>query len=170
MSKKEFYEGKKAIKLSSVDVNKIVVSNKIKGNNETSKIFIGYIDDIDVIPLCLSLPQMSGWIKYFEYVGKNMSLKTEDQSVYVKYNSICIKYLYNNINKIKDLLSGIKLHSEPVYDDRYIKTKVKAFIEVIKTMFDGDKIPEERIKCTCLACIGINSVLKVGKKIIHRFI
>ena len=53
MSKKKFYEGKKAIKLSSVDVNKIVVSNKIKGNNEISKIFIGYMDHIDVIPLCI---------------------------------------------------------------------------------------------------------------------
>ena len=39
--KKGFYEGKKAVKLSSVDVNKIVVSNKIKGNNETVKYFIG---------------------------------------------------------------------------------------------------------------------------------
>ena len=43
VSKKKFYEGKKAIKLSSVDVNKFVVTDKIKGNNETSKIFI---DDI----------------------------------------------------------------------------------------------------------------------------
>ena len=39
--KKKFYEDKKAVKLSSVDVNKIVESNKIKGNNETSKVFIG---------------------------------------------------------------------------------------------------------------------------------
>ena len=109
MSKKEFYEGKKAINLSSVNVNKIVVSNKIKGNNETSKIFIGDIDDTDVIPLRLLLPQMSGWIKYFENGGKNMSFKIEDESVYVKYNSIW--------NKIKDLLSGIRFHSELVYDD-----------------------------------------------------
>ena len=42
---------KKGAKLSSVDVNKIVVSNKVKGNNETSKVFIGYLDDIDVILL-----------------------------------------------------------------------------------------------------------------------
>ena len=101
VSKKEFYEGKKAIKLSSVDVNKVVVSNKVKGNNETSKIFIGYIDHIDVIPLCVVLPQMSGWIKYFENGGKNMSFKIDDELVYAKYNSIW--------NKIKDLL-----HSEAV--------------------------------------------------------
>ena len=45
--KQEFYESKKAVKSSDVDVGKIVVSNKIKGNNETSKIFICYMDDTD---------------------------------------------------------------------------------------------------------------------------
>ena len=45
------------MKLSSVNVDKIVVSIKIKGNNETSKIFIGYMDDTDGIvrPLCIIL-------------------------------------------------------------------------------------------------------------------
>ena len=43
VSKNEFYESRKAVKVGEVDVNKIVVSNKIKGNNETSKVFIGYI-------------------------------------------------------------------------------------------------------------------------------
>ena len=87
-SKIEFYEGKKAVNLSNVDVNKIVVSNKIKGNNETSKVFIGYLDDISsiVTPLCIILPQMSCWIKYFENGGKNMSFKIEDDSVYLNYN------------------------------------------------------------------------------------
>ena len=36
VSKKQFYEGKKAVNLSSVDVNKIVASSKIKRNNETT--------------------------------------------------------------------------------------------------------------------------------------
>ena len=66
------------------------MSNKIKGNNETSKIFTGYLDDINgiVTPLCIILPQMSGWIKYFENGGKSMSCKIEDDEVYIKYNSI----------------------------------------------------------------------------------
>ena len=41
VSKKEFYEGKKAVNLSSVDVNKIVVRNRIKGNNKASKVSTG---------------------------------------------------------------------------------------------------------------------------------
>ena len=76
VSKKEFYDSKKAINLNLVDINNIVVSNKTKGNNETSKFFIGYMADIDVItPLCIILPQRNGYIKYFENGGKNMSLK-----------------------------------------------------------------------------------------------
>ena len=90
VSKKEFYEGKESVNLSEVVVNKIVVSNKIKGNNETSKFFIGYLDDISgiVTPLCIIIPQMSGWIKYFENGGKNKSFKIEDDEVYIKNNSI----------------------------------------------------------------------------------
>ena len=49
VSKKEFYESKKAVNLGEVEVDKIVVSNKIKGNNETSKVFLGYMDDISGI-------------------------------------------------------------------------------------------------------------------------
>ena len=77
VSKKSFYDGKKAIKLNLVGVNNIVVSNKVKGNNETSKYFIGYLHDISesVTPLCIILPQMSGYIKYFENGVKNMSFK-----------------------------------------------------------------------------------------------
>ena len=130
VSKKEFYDGKKAIKLNSVDVDKIFVNNKIRGNNETSKVFIRYLDDISGIvkPLCIILPQRSGWIKYFEHGGKNMLFKIEDDEVYVKYNSVW--------NKIKELL-GVKFYSETIYDDSYIKTKVKTFSDMIKTLFDG---------------------------------
>ena len=64
VSKKQFYESKKGVKLKDFDVGKIVVSNKVKGNNETVKYFIGYIDGTEVTTLCIILPQMSGWIKY----------------------------------------------------------------------------------------------------------
>ena len=88
MSKKKIYENKKAVSLREVEVDKIVVSNKIKVNNDISKVFIGYVDDNDLIPLCFILPQMSGWIKYFKNGGKNMSFKIEDEEVYLKYNEI----------------------------------------------------------------------------------
>ena len=82
VSKKEFYESKKVVNLKEVEVDKIVVSNNIKRNNDVSKVFIGYINDNFpdnisgiVTPLCIILPQMSGWIKYFENGGKIRILK-----------------------------------------------------------------------------------------------
>ena len=136
MSKKEFYDSKKAVSLKVFDINNIAVSNNIKGNKETSKYFIGYRADIDVVTsLCIILPQMSGYIKYFEGCGKNMLFKIDDGSVYIKYNQIW--------NKIKELL-GVKLYSEPIYYGSYIKTEVKTFSDVIKALFDGDKIPKEK--------------------------
>ena len=88
MSKKDFYDANKAIFLNLVDVNNSVISNRVK-NNDTSKYFIGYLIDINVIsPLCITLPQMSGYIKYFENGGKNVSFKIEDENVYIKYNKI----------------------------------------------------------------------------------
>ena len=156
VSKKQFYESKKGIKLSSVDVSKIVVSNQVKGNNETSKVFIGYLDGTDVIALCLLLPQMSGWIKYFEHGGKKISFKIEDDKVCLKYNE--------SWGKIKESLNGVKLSSDLIYDGSYIKAKVKTFNEVIKTLFDRCEIPKERVEYNCLACISIGSVLRVDKK------
>ena len=109
-----------------------------------------------MIPLCIVLPQMSGWIKYFENGRKNMSFKIEDDSVSLKYNEIW--------NKIKKLLNVIKLSSEPIYHDQYIKTKVKTFSEVIKTLVDGNEIPKERVEYVCIPCISVDSILKVDKK------
>ena len=85
-----------------------------------------------------------------------MSFKIEDEVVYAKHNCIW--------NKIKELLIGIKFHSEPIYDDSYIKTKVKTFSEVMKTLFSGDEIPKERVEYSCIACITVDSVLRVDKK------
>ena len=77
VSKKDFYESKKVVNLGAVSVDKIVVSNKTKGNNETSKVFIGYrsyITDI-VTPLYIILPQMSSWINTLKMVEKICHLK-----------------------------------------------------------------------------------------------
>ena len=97
---------------------------------------------------------MNGYIKYFENGGKHMSLKIDDESVYVKYNRIW--------NKIRKFL-GVKFHTESIYDDSYIKTKVKKCSDIIKTLFSGDDIPNERFEYSCLSCISIDSVLKVDK-------
>ena len=52
----------------SIIVDQIVVSDKFKHNNEGIKYFIGYQEGEIVKPLCIILPQMSAYIKYFEMV------------------------------------------------------------------------------------------------------
>ena len=89
MTKKDFYDVKKAIPLNLVDINNIVVSNKVKNNNETSKCCIGYFNDIDdVSVLCIILPQTDGYIKYFEMVEKICHVKLK----MIKYISNTTKY------------------------------------------------------------------------------
>ena len=98
---------------------------------------------------------MSGYIKYFENGEKNMLFKIEDEDVYLKYNKIW--------NKIKSVLN-VKFHSQPIYDDKYIKTKVKTFNNAINTLFSGDEIPKERVHFLCISAICIDSVLRKDKK------
>ena len=71
VNKKEFHKSKQPIDLMSVNVDQIVVSDKFKHSDEGFKYFIGYQEDEIVKPLCIILPQMSGYIKYFENSGKN---------------------------------------------------------------------------------------------------
>ena len=61
---------KKTIALNLVDINKIVISDKFKHRDKGFKYFIACKDDNIVRPLCIILPQMSGYIKYFESGGK----------------------------------------------------------------------------------------------------
>ena len=64
----------------------------------------------------------------------------------------------------------IKFHSMPVYDETYIKVKVREFDGKIKTNFLVNEVPKGNMHYTCIACITIDSVMKMDKKIIHRFI
>ena len=154
VNKKDFYVSKKAIPLNLIDVN-IDISKRVKNNNDTSKYFIGYNYEDKIKRLYIILPQMSGYIKYFEIGSKNMSFKIEDEDVYLKYNEIW--------NKIKSILN-VKYHSQPIYDEKYIKTKVKTFNSMINTMFSGYEIPKEKIHYVCIPAICIDSILRVDKK------
>ena len=72
LNTKTFHKLKESIDLFSVNVDEIVVSEKFKHNNKEFKDFIGYQDGL-IKPLCIILPQMSRYIRYFDNGGKNMS-------------------------------------------------------------------------------------------------
>ena len=74
-----------------------------------------------------------------------------------------VLHIYYEIwDKIKETLS-IKFNS-PVYDEKYIKAKLREFNGVIKTNFLGDEVPKENEHYTCIACIHIDSVMTMEKK------
>ena len=51
-----------------------------------------------------------------------------------------------------------------------MKAKVKTFSNKINTLFSADEIPKERIHYVCIPVISVDSVLKVDKKIVGKFI
>ena len=90
-----------------------------------------------------------------------MSYLIKDNEVWEKYEDIW--------NVIKNKLS-IKFHSEPIYENKYLKAKVRKFDGDIKTNFLSNGLPKKNTYYTFIACITIDSVLKMYKKNIHKFI
>ena len=88
VDKKEFHKSKQPIDLDLVNVYQIVLSDKFKHSDDGFKYFIGYKEGEIVKPLCIILPQMSGYIKYFENGGKNMSFMIKNNDVLDKFNKI----------------------------------------------------------------------------------
>ena len=154
---KKFYSSKEAILLDSVDLSKIVVSSRWKLNDTTYKYFCGYLNNDVIKPLCVALPQMSRYIKYFDNNGKNMSFVTNDKEVYEKYNEIW--------NVVKRLLK-LEFTASPIRDDKYILAKLKIFKKKNLTTFNNNNniIPIEKNHYICIPAIDIGSVLKIDKK------
>ena len=81
VNKKKFNKSKQTIDLDLLNADQIVVSEKFKHSDDGFKYFIGYKEGEIVKPLCIILPQMTGYIKYFENGGKNVSFVIKDDNV-----------------------------------------------------------------------------------------
>ena len=154
INKKEFYSSKQAIPLDSVDLDKIVVSNKWKINETTYKYLCGYLNNDVIQPLCVALPQMNGYIKYFDNGGKNMTFVTDNEKVYDKYNEIW--------EVIRKLLK-VKFIVNPVRDDKYLVAKLKIFNRINRRTFNNN-VPIERNHYIYIPAIDIDSVLEIDNK------
>ena len=97
------------------------------------------------------------WIhQIHENGGKNMFFFIKHDEVREKYEKIW--------DVIKNKL-GIKFHSEPICEQKYLKVKV-----AIKTKFWDNDMSKENMHYTCIACVTIDSVVRMDKKAICRFI
>ena len=129
---------------------------KWKINDTTCKYICGYLNNDTIQPLCAILPQMDGYIKYFDDSGKNMSFVTNDEKIYKKYNEIW--------EVVKKLLK-VNFTVDPVRDDKYLVAKLKIFDRINrKTFNNNNSIPIERNHYICIPSIDIDLVLKIDKR------
>ena len=98
---------------------------------------------------------MSGYIKYFDNSGKNMSFVTDDKEVYEKYDEIW--------NVVKKLLK-LKFTASPIRDDKYILAKLRIFKKINLATFTDNVMPIEKNHYICIPAIDIDSGLKIDKK------
>ena len=99
LNKKKCYRSKEPIDLLSVDLDQIAASHQFKYNDESFKHFNGYLKGEIVKPLCIILPQMSGYIKYSENDSKNMSFFTLKEETFAK-QSFMISRILGQIAKV----------------------------------------------------------------------
>ena len=120
MSEKNKNFDDKKIKKSTFCKNKRIYSTKEPyGNKNSLKYFIGYNDNDITRPLCIRLPQMTG---YARRVDENATM-----SFIIKISSF-LKNIVKYGKKIEGLMK-ISVESKPVYGDhdKYIKTKIKIY-------------------------------------------
>ena len=157
IKKSDFLKNKKLFKVEDIDTNKIFVSTKESyGMKNATKYLIGYIDNDEIKPVCIRLPQMIGYVKYFDD-NKVMFFKVTDKKLLNKYNKIW--------EKVEELLN-VKFESKPIYGegDKYIKAKIKSFKDKVNANFQGKKTPKENSSYKCLSIITLESIIKVNKK------
>ena len=157
IKRSSFYKNKKINNIEDTDVNNILVSKKEPyGTKNSHKYFIGYNDNDNIRPLCIRLPQMTGYARKFNE-NATMSFIVKDKKLLKKYSK--------KWETIEGLMK-ITFESKLVYgeDVKYIKTKIKTYAGNIITNFHNKKMPKEKAPCKCLSIIMIDSVIKANKK------
>ena len=80
IKKSTFYGSKKIYSTDDIDVNNILVSKKESyGTKHSLKYFIGYNDNDNIRPLCIRLPQMTGYARKFD--ENAMSFRVKDKQL-----------------------------------------------------------------------------------------
>ena len=129
INKNKFHGSKQSI-VDSINQWTLIEQHYLTDLNTVTTYSNIYADDDVIRPFCIMFPQMSGFIRYLDDIGKNMSFMIKNDRVLIQQ--------YNEIwNTIKRLI-GKKFYSETVDDEKYIKTKVKIFNGVVNTTFWGD--------------------------------
>ena len=101
---------------------------------------------------------MSAYRRHFDET-KYMSFLINDDELLEKYNNIWEK-VKNDIKKEFD--------SEPVYNKKYLKAKIKSYNGKDNTSFNNNKISKEGSQFISSSVILIDSVFRTGKNYCAR--
>ena len=137
IKKSDFYKNKTVTRIDDVDVNKKLVSKKEPyGTKNARKYFIGYNDNDVIRPLCIRLPQMTGYAKKFN----------ENATMFFRVNSKQYSKNYNKIWEKVEKLIRVDFESKPVYgdDDKYIKIKKYIYADIMIINFHNKKCLKEK--------------------------
>ena len=105
--------------LGDLDIEKVLLSNKISFGEKNYKYFISYFyNGNKVKPLYVVLPKMSAYVKSYDGPTKWVYFLIEDSDLLEKYNTIW--------NKVSSYIKKKKIDSELVYNKNDLKTKVKS--------------------------------------------
>ena len=89
-----------------------------------------------------------------------MSFLTDNNEFLERYTKIW--------EKVSDLIDK-KFDSDPVYNNKYINTKIRSYNNDIMTNFydidnKNNKLPEKNKPYRCMSLISLDSIIKINKK------
>ena len=98
---------------------------------------------------------MNGYVKYLNNNNKYMNFLVPDEELLKEY--------YEIWDKVKDLFKK-EFDTEPVYNSKYIKTKINIYSNRVYANFRYNKIPKDNEYCTCLSVILLDSIFVNSNK------
>ena len=113
----KFYQNKSFIPINKIDINKIVVSNKLPFGKQGLKYFIGYKDSEKIRTSCIFHPQMIIHKINFDENRRTYFL-IEKEKNFIKYMEI------NILEKVRNIMKN-KFISELMYSKKYLKAEKK---------------------------------------------
>ena len=159
INKKDFYNNKIQFNIEDIDINKILISKPETYENNMRKYIIGYNDNT-VKSTTIIFTKNDRLLKYFKDGARKMSFFTDNNEFLERYTTIW--------EKISDLVNK-KFDSDPVYNNKYINTKIRSYNNDIKTNFrnidnKNNKLPEKNKPYKFVSLISLDSIIKINKK------
>ena len=157
VTSKDFYGQRKITDICMIDINKVVISDKVACNNgKDCRYVVGYQVDEEVIPMFIKTPKnifSQGVSQYDKNSTYIMSLNVSEEKGWVsQYKKIW--------DEVESQLFE-KLATEPI-KGKYVRGKLKTWKKDIKTNFHGQIVPYD-MYCNATAVLKIDSVYKEGK-------